>query len=134
MDVCGPYPTNRSGNKYVLVVTEYLTKWVECWALRDQKAETIARSFEQYVARHGVPEAVLTDQGRNFESNLFRHLCAKYGIEKRSTTGYHPQCNGLTERFNNTMNTMFTNYVNDNQDDWDEWLPSVLLAYRTAEH
>ena len=134
MDICGPYPNSNDGNKYVLVITEYLTKWVECYAMANQEAVTVAQKFEDYLARHGTPRSLLTDQGRNFESALLQEICRRYGIEKRSTSPYHPQCNGQTERFNRTMNEMLSQYVSQNEKDWDIWLPSVLFAYRSAVH
>ena len=134
MDICGPYPTSDAGNKYVLVVTEYVTKWVECYSIPNQEAATVAERFEDFMSRHGTPKTLLTDQGRNFESQLMLEVCRRYGIEKRSTSPYHPQCNGQTERFNRTMNDMLSQYVSSKEKDWDTWLPSVLFAYRSAVH
>ena len=133
-DICGPYKTSENGNKYILVITEYLTKWPECFAIPNQEASTIAEKFEEYFSRHGVPKVLLTDQGRNFESQLIAQVCARLGIEKRATSAYHPQNDGQTERFNRTLNDMLSQYVSKNEKDWDKWLPNVLFAYRSAVH
>ena len=61
-------------------------------------------------------------------------MCVRLNIDKRTTSAYHPQTNGQTERFNRTMNSMLSQYVSKNQQDWDMWIPSVLFAYRTAVH
>ena len=134
MDVCGPYPVSERRNKYVLVITDHFTKWVEAYPIPDQEAPTIAARFEQFVNQFGYPDVVLTDQGRNFESSLLKEMCVRLKIDKRTTSAYHPQCNGQTERFNRTMNQMLAQYVSENQTDWDLWLGSVLYAYRTAKH
>jgi len=78
MDVFGPLPLTISGNKYLLVVVDCFTKWVEAFPLKNIRARTVAETFlNQVVSRHGVPLEVHTDQGRNFESQVFRELsCA----------------------------------------------------------
>ena len=134
MDICGPFPVTEGGNKYILVAADYLTKWPEVWAIPDQEAKTIARKLEELISRHGAPQSLLTDQGKNFESKLIAELCDLLQIDKRHTTAYHPQCDGQVERFNRTLTTMLSMYVEKNQKDWDRWLPQVLLAYRSSVH
>ena len=94
----------------------------------------VAQKFEDFLSRHGTPKSLLTDQGRNFESQLMHEVCRRYGIEKKATSPYHPQCNGQTERFNRTLNDMLSLYVSQNEKDWDSWVPSVLFASRSAVH
>ena len=134
MDICGHYPTSERGNKYILVITDHFTKWVEAYPIQNQEAVTVGFCFESFVNTFGYPDIMLTDQGRNFESELIKEMCARLKIDKRTTSAYHPQCNGQTERFNRTMNSMLAQYVGTSQTDWDQWLPSVLFAYRTAVH
>ena len=134
MDICGPFPVTEGGNKYILVAADYLTKWPEVWAIPDQEAKTIAQKLEELISRHGAPQILLTDQGKNFESKLIAELCDLLQIDKRHTTAYHPQCDGQVERFNRTLTTMLSMYVEKNQKDWDRWLPQVLLAYRSSVH
>ena len=119
--------------KYILVAANYLTKWPEAWAIPDQEAKTIALKLEELISHHGVPQILLTDQGKNFESKLIAELCDLLQIDKRQTIAYHPQCDGQVERFNRTLTTMLSMYV-ENQKDWDRWLPQVLLAYRSSVH
>ena len=124
----------EGGNKYILVAADYLTKWPEAWAIPDQEAKTIALKLEELISRHGVPQILLTDQGKNFESKPIAELCDLLQIDKRRTTAYHPQCDGQVERFNITLTMMLSMYVEKNQKEWDHWLPQVLLAYRSSVH
>ena len=134
INICGPYPISVRGNKYILVITDHFTKWVEAYPLPNQEAVTVGVCLESFVNTFGYPDVMLTDQGRNFESGLIKEMCAWLKSDKRTTSAYHPQCNWQTERFNRTMNSMLAQYVDSNQTDWDQWLPSVLYAYRTAIH
>ncbi|CAF1114090.1 unnamed protein product [Brachionus calyciflorus] len=124
----------NSGNKYVVVFTDYLTKWVEAFPLRDQNAESIAKIFiNEIISRHSAPSKLLSDQGRNFLSNLIKSICQYFKINKVQTSPYHPQCDGLVERFNKTLCKMLSAYSNSNQTNWDLYLPLVLFAYRTSQ-
>jgi Integrase core domain len=134
MDVLGPLPRTARGNEYILVVMDYFTKWPEVYPISDQKAGTICECLRDVVATHGAPRILLSDQGRNFESEMIKELCAAYGIDKRRTTPLHPQCDGMVERFNKTLAIMLTMYVNEQKDDWDYWLPEVTFAYRSSVH
>ena len=134
MDILGPLPTTIMGNRYLLVFTDYFTRWVEVIPLPDQKAETIAREFvTQILLRHGVPTKLLTDCGSNFLSKLMGSVYSYFGIRKLATTPYHPEGNGLVERFNRTLADMMSHYTED-QRDWDEFVPFVIFAYRSAPH
>jgi hypothetical protein len=135
IDVLGPLPTTKKKNKFILVVTDYHTRWPIALAMKNQKAQTIATLLvEQVFCQHGIPASLLSDRGANFLSQLVAAVLKVFHVKKLNTTSYHPQTNGLTERFNHTLCTMLTPYVNQNQDDWDEYLPYVLLAYRTTPH
>ncbi len=91
----------------MVVVQDFLTKWPFVFAVPDQKTHCIARLIvEEVVPMVGVPEVLLSDRGTNLLSHLMRDVCELLGIEKLNTTAYHPQCNGLVERFNKTLNTM----------------------------
>lgn len=126
-------PTSKAGNKYAVVFVDYLTKWPEVFATRDQTALTIARLLvEQIVSRHGVPRELLSDRGAAFLSTLLREVARLMGIHKVSTTAYHPQTDGLVERFNRTLTDMLSKTVERDGRNWDERLPYVLFAYRSS--
>ena len=135
LDILGPLPRTRKGNVYILVISEYFTKWVECYAMRRIDAKTTAALFvEQFVCRFGLPRQVHTDQGSNFTSKLFHEVCSLLQMDKTRTTGYCPHSDGLVERFNRTLEEMLSLFVSECQKNWDEYLPYLMLAYRTSKH
>ena len=125
-------PVTHSGNRYVVCFLDYLTKWAEAFAVPDQRAETIARLFvENVVCRHGIPEQLLSDRGTNFLSDLIKSVCDILGVKKINTSGYHPQTDGLVEKFNSTLTNMIAKCCDIQKRDWDEHLPYLLFAYRS---
>ena len=106
------FPKSQSGNQYAVVFTDYLTKWPEVFATKDQTALTIAELFvEEIVCRHGVPSQLLSDRGAAVLSRLLKEICNLLRVKKINTTAYHPQTNGLTERFNRTLTDMLAKRV-----------------------
>jgi hypothetical protein len=133
MDIMGPLPKTERGNKFLLLICDYFTKWVEAYPLPNQEAHTIADKFvQEFICRYGVPRRIITDQGSNFQSMLFKEVCALLDIEKTRTTPYHPQCDGLVERMNRTLEAMLSMFISPGQNDWDEFLPYIMMAYRSA--
>ena len=113
---------------------DYLTKWPEVFAVPDQTAATIARLLvEEIVSRHGVPTEILSDRGKAFLSSLMKETVKILGIHQTNTTAYHPQTDGLVERFNRTLITMLAKTAKKGGRDWDKHLPYVLFAYRASE-
>ena len=95
MDILGPLPTTES-HKYVLVISDYFTKWAEALPLLNMEAGTVAKEFiRHFVCLFGAPSYLYTDQGRNFDSKLIKEMCRLLGITKTRTTAYHPQSDGL---------------------------------------
>ena len=106
------FPKSHTGNRYGVVFIDYLTKWLEVFATSDQTALTIAKLFvEQIVCQHGVPAQLLSDRGAAFLSHLLMEICELLGVEKLNTTAYHPQMDGLAERFNRTLTDMLAKRV-----------------------
>lgn len=133
VDVLGPFPVTERGNRYILVAMDYFTKWPEAYAIPDQSAATTAeRLVSEMFCRFGAPEELHSDQGRNFEAEVFGEVCRRLGIKKTRTTPLHPQSDGLVERFNRTLSTQLAILVDKQQHDWDLHLPVILWAYRTA--
>ena len=133
MDIIPGLPETNNGNKHILVVVDYFSKWVEACPLKRMDAATIASVFvSEFVSRFGCPESLLTDQGKNFDSRLFRVFCKLLGVTKTRTTAYHPSGDGLVERFNQTLERLLSHYVEDHQRDWDVQLPAMLMAYRAT--
>ena len=106
------FPKSAEGNQYVVVFMDYLTKWPEVFATHDQSALTIAKLFvQEVVCRHGVPSQLLSDRGKAFLSQLMMEVCRVLGVKKVNTTAYHPQTDGLVERFNRTLINMLAKRV-----------------------
>lgn len=97
MDVVGPVERSRSGNCFMLVITDYATRHPEVFLLRSVKAKPVATSFVQLFSRVGFPAEILTDQGTNFMSTLLKQVYQLLGIKTLLITPYHPQTDGLTE-------------------------------------
>lgn len=135
IDILGPFPLTKNGNRYILVICDYFTKWLDAIPLPNQEAVTIAdKLVKNFICTFGVPLQLHSDQGTNFESRVFREVCALFGIEKTRTTPLRPQSDGLVERANRTLAIMLSKFVSEQQDDWDEILPFVLMAYRSSVH
>ena len=135
MDILGPLPVSESGNKFILVVGDYFSKWIEAYPLPDQEAVTCARKFtEEWICRHGCPLTLHSDQGRNFESHVFEEMCKLLGIDKTRTTPLNPKSDGFIERFNRTMLDTISVLLDPykHQRDWDVVLPFALMAYRSS--
>ncbi|OUC40888.1 hypothetical protein D917_03744 [Trichinella nativa] len=87
VDILGPVPRSKNGISYIMVVTDYFTRWVEAYALPNQQAETVARKLmQQFVCRFGTSMKLLSDQGTQFQGRLVPELCKVLGIEKIRTT------------------------------------------------
>ena len=135
MDLVGPLPLSHDGNRYILVFTDYFTRWVEVVPIKDKKAETIARAFFSIVAcRWGAPLRLLTDNGKEFTSKFMQELHVLLGTEHLLTTPYHPEADGMVERFNATLISHLAKVISYDQKNWDELLPPVVFAYRTSPH
>ena len=101
VDVLGPLPLSDSGNKYLVIASDYFTKWPEAYPIPNQEAMTIAKCLvEEFFSRFGVPLEIHSDQGRNFESSLFQEMCKLLQVRKTRTTPLHPQSDGMVERMN----------------------------------
>lgn len=128
------FPKSRLGNHYAVVFVDYLTKWPEAFPVPDQTAATIARLLiDEIISRHGVPAEVLSNRGCAFLSGLMKEVEKLFGFHKVNTSAYHPQTDGLVERFNRTLTSMLAKTVEQGGKDWDQRLPYVLFAYRASQ-
>ena len=124
LDVCDPTP---EGFRYILVIADF--------PMKNECADTVADILvENIILRFGMPLVIHSDQGREFENGLMKSLCALLGCTKTRTAPYHPESDGMIERFNWTCLMMLSMFVNDRRDNWNELLPFVMHAYRTSVH
>src|SRR5579859_7635928 len=122
----------KYGNQYIIVATEYLTKWPEARVLPDAKAISVVPFFyKDIICWHECPKELLTDQGTYFVNKLLNSLCNRLGVKHCLSTPYHLQTNGLVERFNKTLCEILAKYSIKYKEDWDVFLPSALFAYQT---
>src|SRR6218665_2668756 len=118
LDITGSHPRSRQGHVYILTVMDNFSKYVEAIPLANQEATTVAKALvETVILRYGAPIQILTDQGRNFDGNVFREVCRLLNIDKVRTSSYRPPTNGLIERFHRTMNAMISKVISSHQKD-----------------
>ena len=135
IDLITPLPETYSGNKHVMTITCCFTKWTEAFPLKDISAKTVASTLvNQFICRFGLPKIIHSDQGAQFESQLFQEMCKLLGIEKTRTTPFHPSSDGLVERTQRTIEDMLSKYLETSQRNWDQVLPLVLMAFRSSKH
>ena len=130
MDIIGPLPRSRSGHRYVLVLCDYATRYPEAVPMKTVDAEAVAEELVKIFSRVGLPREMLTDQGANFTSQLLAEIYRLLHIKALRTSPYHPQTDGLVERFNATLKGMLRKSATEDGKDWDRLLPYLLFAYR----
>ncbi len=109
---------------------DYATRYPEAVALRNISAKSVAEALFSMISRVGIPKEILTDQGTAFMSRTIRELYELLGIKSIRTSVYHPQTDGLVERFNRTLKTMIRKFVHEDAKNWDKWLEPLLFAVR----
>ena len=134
---CRSTSQNRTRNRFILVVSDYATRYPEAVPLRNISAGKIAEVLIDIFARHGIPEEILTDQGTNFTSALLGELYRLMGIKALWTSPYHPKADGLVERFNQTLKAMLRKVLKGEKWDWDRMhatLRTVCLPWSSSSH
>lgn len=135
IDYVGPLPRTIKGNRYIIVAMDYLTKWPEARPVKEATAEsTVDFIYEDVIARHGCPGIILSDRGTHFNNQLVDKLLKKFRIEHLMSTPYHPQTNGLVERFNRTLIEALARTAKNHLQEWDNYIAPVLFSYRTSQH
>ena len=119
----------------VLVITDHFTRYAVAYPSKTQTAQATARIlWDNFICHYGFPEKFISDQGRNFESDLIKELCKIAGVKKLHTTPYHPQGNGQCERFNSTLCNMLGTLSEEEKSDWKSYLGCMTHAYNCTKH
>ena len=131
VDIVGPFPPDR-GYRHLLTMIDRTTRWAEAVPISDTTAEIVVQSFlDNWISRYGVPATITSDRGAQFTSELWRRLLSRFGINVASTMSYHPQVNGLVERFHGTLKNALR-CTGCSGESWSRSLPWVLLGIRNA--
>ncbi|CAF2145949.1 unnamed protein product [Rotaria magnacalcarata] len=135
IDYCGPLRRISRENQYVLVITDYFTRHITAIALPNCAAETTAQTlFNEYFSKYGVPTVILSDQGSHFRNQLMENIKYLIGYNHIYSTPYHPQTNGMVERFNAAFIPQISKLQDTEDNNWDEYLHAVVFAYNTGIH
>jgi len=120
-------PALSRGHRYILTIVVFTTRYPEAVALKNITTTVVAEAIVSIFARVGVPGEVMSHRGTQFTSELMTEVGQLLSMKQLSTTPYHPQCNGLVERFNATLKTMTRRMCSE---DWDRYIDALLFAYR----
>jgi len=126
------FPASSRGHRYILTVVDFATRYPEAVALKNTSTTAVAEALISIFARVGVPDKVLSDRGTQFTSALMKEVGRLLSIKQLTTTSYHPQRNGVVERFNATLKTMLKRMCSERPKDWDRYIDALLFAYREA--
>ena len=131
VDLIGPVaPVSEHGNRYILTVVDFATRYPEAVALPKIETERVAEALLDVFSRVGFPQEILSDRGGQFTSEMMAEVCRLVSIKQLFTTAWHPMCNGLCEKMNGTLKSMLKRMCQERPKDWDRYLPAVLFAYR----
>ena len=118
----------------ILVVTDHFTRFTQAFVKPNQTAAVTAKTlWEHYFVYYGIPEKILSDQGRNFKSDLIRKLCHITGVKKLRTTPYMPQTNGQCEKFNSTLINMIGTLPIVAKQHWQGFVSTLVHAYNCTK-
>ena len=133
LDILGPLPIGKSQCKFIIIAVDYFTKWAEAEPLATITEQKI-RNFvwRSIICRFGIPRALVSNNGKQFDNAKFRDFCAELRIKNYYSSPTHPQSNGQAEVTIRTLKVALKTKLEDLKDKWVEYLPEVLWAYRTT--
>ena len=134
-DLFGPLKNSNSGNSYICVITDALTKYTHIQAIPDKSAQTVSDAILKWIYLFGVPKNIITDQGTEFCNALSTAIYKSLDVKHGTTTPYHPQCNGQVESFNKTMAAYLRKAIADAEAstmDWEIFLGPLMISYNSS--
>jgi hypothetical protein len=121
--------------KYILTCQDNLNKYFISVPLQNQTADEVTNAFvRNIILIYGIPTEIVTGQGSNFTSDIFKQICKLFKTEKICTTTYHPESNGALERTHKSLTNYLRYFCDTKLNDWDEWLPFACFTYNTTPH
>lgn len=133
IDLFGPLPTTPDGKRWIVTAVDHLTRYAETASITSGTASEVATFFLKAIyLRHGAPHVLLSDRGKAFLSSTLSEVLQASNTIHKTTSSYHPQTNGLTERFHRTLCDMLSMYIQPDHRNWDAVLPFVTFAYNTS--
>ena len=133
-DLMGPLRSVTS-NKYILVMSDSFTKWIELIPLPNKSAEEVAKAvYENWICRNSPMDILITDNGKEFRNQVMEELCKNHGVKHRYTSPYHPQTNAQCERQNRTILAYLKTFVDDTTLNWESKLPPCQYSYNSQIH
>ncbi|GJR52499.1 reverse transcriptase domain-containing protein [Tanacetum coccineum] len=131
IDFMRPFPSSQN-NKYIRVVVDYVSKWVEAQAIPTNDAQVVVKFLQKLFSRFEVPKALISDRGTHFCNSLPENTLKKYGVTHSLATPYHPQISGQTEKTNQAIKRILERTVNGNRKEWADKLDDAYWAFKTA--
>lgn len=133
IDLFGPLVQSISGNKWVFIITDTSTRWVELFSLENATAEICAKTLiSEVFMRYGIPRRIVSDNGPQFVSDIMQYVAHCLGIKQTLTPLYHPECN-MVERQNRQLKTQLAILVNNEHRSWDEHLFAIRFAINSTK-
>ena len=135
MDLIGKiYPTSLKGHNFILVATNYFTKWVEAIPLKKAEQKDVIQFIKEHIIhRFGIPQSIRTDQGTMFTRDEMTYFAKDYSIQLIRSTPFYAQDNGQTEASNKALINILEKMLEVNPRDWHIILFETLWAYRTSK-
>ena len=134
VDVKGPLPVTRHGNRFIVAFIDVATRVAMTWAVPNHKADKVAECMKEWWMVHGVPVRVISDHGSEFWSTVFEKFLKALSVSHTGVVPYSPWMNGKVERFNGTLGLLLKKMTEQNKLEWDENLHLCVAAYNFATH
>lgn len=135
LDLVGPLESDVDNNKYILTLQCDLSKFVECYPLKNKEAVTVAQAFvENFILRFGIPDEIVSDQGTEFLASTLTQTCKLLQIKKLNSTAYHHQTIGALENSHKTLGAYLRMQIAKNPTNWSSWIPFWCFSYNTSVH
>lgn len=134
IDICGPFPITEQGNRFVLTMQDDLTKFSHAVPLPNHEAPTVADNLVEFFMMFGIAQRILSDQGKEFMSEVVKEVAKVLKLKHSIATAYHPETNGALERSHSTLKDYLKHYIHPQQHDWDKYVPIAMFCYNTHVH